>query len=218
MKARAGRYIKIIAGAITASALAVFVYVLVHATLYAPESESPLPASSWQSSVRPDSGFYQGNGSGPPATLASRRPSRLIIPALDIDANIQEVGITYGGNIGVPNNFTDVAWYKYGPVPGAPGTAIINGHLDNGLALPGIFKHLDSIGSGDEIDIADESGKLAKFTVETTDSYFYKKMPMTDIFTTAGKPRLALITCTGTWVSSDRTYDHRLVVIAVQAN
>src|SRR3989338_8569269 len=35
-------------------------------------------------------------------------PVRLIIPALNVNAKIQKVGITKKGNMAVPNNFVDV--------------------------------------------------------------------------------------------------------------
>jgi len=56
-------------------------------------------------------------------------------------------------NIGTPNNFTDVAWYSAGVVPGEVGSTIIVGHVDNGLGMAGVFIHLADIEMGDQVTI-----------------------------------------------------------------
>ena len=37
-----------------------------------------------------------------------------------------------------------VAWYRYGPTPGAPGSAVLAGHVD-WHGVPGIFFHLSEL-------------------------------------------------------------------------
>src|SRR6185369_5999302 len=39
-------------------------------------------------------------------------PARLSIPKINVDANIEQVGITYKGNMSTPPNYVDVGWYK----------------------------------------------------------------------------------------------------------
>jgi sortase (surface protein transpeptidase) len=150
--------------------------------------------------------------------VPSNYPSRLLIPSLNIDANVQKVGINVKGAMGTPNNFTDVAWYKYGVIPGNIGSAVIDGHVDNGLALAGVFKHLVDIKPGDDIYVVTEAGDKVHFTVTTVDTYNYKFVPVEDIFNNQNGSHLRLITCGGTWVPSGRTYDERLVVTAVLDN
>jgi sortase (surface protein transpeptidase) len=151
-------------------------------------------------------------------SIPSNYPSRLLIPSLNIDANVQKVGINAKGAMGTPNNFTDVAWYKYGVIPGNIGSAVIDGHVDNGLALAGVFKHLVDIKPGDDIYVVNEAGNKIHFTVTTVDTYNYKFVPVEDIFNNQNGSHLRLITCGGTWVPSGRTYDERLVVTAVLDN
>ncbi|MGH7141605.1 MAG: class F sortase [Minisyncoccia bacterium] len=121
--------------------VAVFGAVLVHAAFYAPEAESAAPIAS--------STPYAGATSG--ATFSANTPVRLVIPALNINANVQHVGISYAGNVMVPSNFTDAAWYRGSAEPGQQGMAVIDGHVDNGLGLAGVFKHLTDIKVGDDI-------------------------------------------------------------------
>lgn len=115
--------------------------------------------------------------------------------------------------MGTPSNFTDVAWYKYGPVPGALGSAVIDGHVDNGLALAGVFKHLVDIKIGDRVTTVTRDGSQLQFAVVAIETYPYQDTPSSTIFATAtDTARLNLITCEGTWVPGGKTYDHRLVV------
>lgn len=144
----------------------------------------------------------------------SDHPARLRIPALEVDAHVQEVGITASGNMATPNNFTDVGWYKYGTPPGFTGSAVIAGHVDNGLALPGVFKHLGDIQIGDDIYVESSGGEERRFRVVEIQTYPYTHVPRDVLFARRDAARLNLITCEGAWVWGERTYDRRLVVYA----
>jgi LPXTG-site transpeptidase (sortase) family protein len=114
-----------------------------------------------------------------------------------------------------PGNFTDVAWYKYGPAPGQPGDAVFDGHLDNGLGLPGVFKNLHNLRVGDDVAVEDANGTVLHFKVSDVESYPLEDAPAGDIFSESGPPRLTLITCDGVWEQQEKTYDHRLVITAL---
>jgi LPXTG-site transpeptidase (sortase) family protein len=178
-------------------AVAVFVTTLVSAVGYDPQSQ--LAAVITQPVA---------------TTTAARYPSRLLVPAINIDAHVQKTGITVAGNMGTPTNFTDVAWYEYGVIPGDSGDAVIDGHVDNGLALAGVFKHLNSIKVGDDVYVINVAGDELHFVVSAIDSYDYKNVPVDQIFNGKGAKNLILITCGGTWVPGERTYDQRIVVTA----
>jgi hypothetical protein len=70
-------------------------------------------------------------------------PTNLNIPNAKVTTNIIEVGITPKGNLDVPGNYTEVGWYKYGTRPGEVGSAVLDGHVDNGGKIPGPFKHFE---------------------------------------------------------------------------
>jgi sortase A len=143
-------------------------------------------------------------------------PVYLRIPSINVSAAVQQTGLSRKGNMGVPTNYTDVAWYKYGPIPGEKGSAVIDGHVDNGLSLPGVFKNLDRIKVGDTIIVKTAAGTERTFTVQETKMYPYKEVPTELLFNRTDRQRLNLITCTGAWLPGDKTYDQRLVVFAVQ--
>src|SRR5262249_51609088 len=126
-------------GIITLAAVVIFAWTAVHALFYAPDETF---APSGAAVVAP----------------TSSDPARLIIPSLSIDANVQYVGVKKDGSMGTPDNFTDVAWYRYGTIPGQLGSAVIDGHVDNGLALAGVFKHLQDIKVGDDVYVGTKDG------------------------------------------------------------
>lgn len=150
------------------------------------------------------------------APVASR-PERLIIPSLQIDALVQQVGIKANGAMATPSNFTDVGWYKYGTIPGQEGSAVIAGHLDNGLALPGVFKHLSELQVGDDLYVQTVDGSKLRFVVKDIKKYPYTAVPTEKVFNAQGAAQLNLITCEGSWLPSARTYDHRLIVYTTLA-
>lgn len=189
------RSLKIAAGLLlVVGGLAVFSYTLVNATIIAPQDGQGTPPQT--ASV----------------VAAGDVPMRLSIPALSIDAAVQETGLTKVGAMGTPSNFTDVAWYKYGPAPGQVGSAVIDGHVDNGLSLAGVFKHLGDINVGDDVYVTTQSGQQLHFRVSDIEIYPYKDAPSNLIFERNDAVRLNLITCDGTWVKGDKTYNERLVV------
>jgi len=140
-------------------------------------------------------------------------PHLLEIPSLGIKANVQYIGVKANGQLSTPSNFTSVGWYKDGPAPGEKGTSVIDGHVDNGLALAGVFKHLTDMKVGDSIYVVNNAGKKFKFIVTDVKLYSYKDTSENNVFVAADKiPHLNLITCTGDWVAHDKTYNQRLVV------
>lgn len=145
---------------------------------------------------------------------ARNGPNRLIIEKLGIDAFIQYVGISKTGNMAVPTNFKDVGWYKLGVKPGEKGNAVIAGHLDNALGLAGVFKKLQTLQQGDIIKVKNEDGKILQFKVSSTKTYAYNDNNTSEVFTGTGNSRLALITCGGTWIQSEKSYDKRIAVFA----
>lgn len=188
------RFFTVAIAVVAVLAVTVFVGTLVYA-LYAPSSEILVPA--WVS---------------PPTASTTSGPARLQIPSLTIDAKVQKVGITKKGEMGVPSNFWDVGWYKYGPSPGQLGSAVIAAHVDNALGLPGVFKHLEDMRVGNELYIIAEDGSTLRFLVVDMQYYPYNDAPVERIFGDEGSARLNLVTCSGEWIRSKQTYSKRLVV------
>lgn len=140
-------------------------------------------------------------------------PRRLIIPAIKATANIQSLGIGQGGEMEAPNNFQEVGWFNLGPRPGEHGVAVIAGHLNNEYGAAGIFWHLSKLKEGDDIYVADASGKTFRFKVSGNKIYSADSL-LEEIFERGGGARLNLITCNGAWDKNAQNYTKRLVVYA----
>jgi sortase (surface protein transpeptidase) len=142
-------------------------------------------------------------------------PVNLSIPNARVNAHVIPVGVTKTGNLDVPPNFVEVGWYKYGTKPGQVGNAVLDGHVDNGGSIDGVFKHLRDLNPGDDIFVNGADGAQLHFKVVHSDIYLTSKFPSDVVFNeNDGKPILKIITCHGTYVPSTKTYDHRLVVTA----
>src|SRR6185369_4384139 len=100
-----------IAVTVVAVAVVVFVMTLTNATFYSASDE-----------VSTTAGGQTGG----------RTPTRLRIETAGVNAPVQRVGVGKSGNMAVPTNYTDVGWYREGVVPGEAGSAVIDGHVDNG--------------------------------------------------------------------------------------
>ncbi len=141
-------------------------------------------------------------------------PNTLSIPSLDINAKVQQVGITTKGRMATPSNFKDVGWYRYGAKPGENGTAVIDGHLDNGLAFPAVFNKLGDIKVGDDIYVTNGESKTLHYVVTGSTLYDFNAEAVDVFAQNKNEKTLKLITCAGNWIDAFRTHDKRLVVSA----
>lgn len=144
------------------------------------------------------------------------RPERIIIPAVGVNADIIDIGVTPQNNLDVPPNFVQAGWYKYGPIPGAQGNAVIDGHVDNGGSTPGPFKNLKNVRIGDLISVKLNNDTYQTFRIASTSVVDYKKFPSESVFRGGSDSVLKIITCHGTFLPLADTYNQRLIVTAVK--
>jgi sortase (surface protein transpeptidase) len=143
-------------------------------------------------------------------------PSRIRIPALGIDTVVESVGLTARGLMDVPGNLWDTAWLQTGVKPGAPGQAVIDGHLDS-VRGSAVFADLHLLKPGDPIYVSDATGRELTFRVTALQVEPLDGFNTLRVFGPAHGRFLNLITCAGRFDPTRRTYDHRLVVFAVLA-
>lgn len=146
-----------------------------------------------------------------PTPILPSTPMRLKIPSISVDAKVQRVGVANSGRIGIPSNFSDVAWYKYSPPPGAVGNAVIDGHVDNAISLPAVFKDLVAIPEGADIFVVNAANETLHFKVVKKEWLDYDASSE-ELFATTSDRNLILITCTGDWNQSAREYSKRVIV------
>lgn len=135
---------------------------------------------------------------------------RLKIPAINVDASIQNVGTTSGGEMEVPSNTNDVGWFKLGPTPGENGSAVISGHFDGKNGEAGVFADLYKLKKGDKLFVENSGGKTTSFVVR--ESRTYDPGYAEEVFSSSDGAHLNLITCDGVWDGTKKSYNKRLVI------
>lgn len=143
------------------------------------------------------------------------RPERLRIDVLDIDAPVGEYGVAPSGQMDVPDNVTEAGWYKHGPSPGEPGSAVLAAHVDLRGPGRGLFYDLDELEVDDEVVVGYSDGESRRFRVVARSTYLKSELPLDVIFSREGDPVLTLITCGGGFSASEGSYDSNVVVYAV---
>lgn len=147
----------------------------------------------------------------------SIKPSVLTIPKLGIEAPIKEFGLDKEGNMELPENGKDVAWFEPGFQPGEKGNAVLAGHVDD-EKKPAVFFELKELEPGDEIHLQDEKGESLTFVVREKVAYKKDDAPLRTIFGPSQKRMLNLITCTGYFDHDIHNYVERLVVYTELVN
>lgn len=138
-------------------------------------------------------------------------PSRLRIPAINVDAPVIATGILDNGEMDVPNDFVSTGWFENGYVPGEPGNSVIAGHVDSKDG-PAVFYDIGKLEIGDEVLVTSDEGQDLTFVVERVEIYPVDDSPLREIFGFSNGSRLNLITCTGEYNKEGLFYEDRLVV------
>jgi sortase (surface protein transpeptidase) len=132
------------------------------------------------------------------APLPPSAPVRLRIPGIRVDTPVTGLGLAADGSLEVPpaGNTRLAGWYRNGPPPGARGTAIIAGHVDNARG-PAVFYALGSLRKGHRIEVTRRDGRTAVFTVDAVEVYANADFPDREVYGAADRAELRLITCGG---------------------
>ncbi|MDY7084573.1 MAG: class F sortase [Actinomycetota bacterium] len=144
-------------------------------------------------------------------------PSRLRVPALDLDAAVDAVGIdARTGDFAVPPSVDEVGWYRYGPGFSArAGSIVIAGHVDSAAEGKGAFFKLGTLNAGDAVTLVGPDGRDRRFEVVARERYRKTAIPLEKYFARDGAARLTLITCGGPFDAETRHYRDNVVVTAV---
>ncbi len=160
-----------------------------------------------------DSGVAEQASSTPqPAVQAIAQPQRLIITSLELDADVELVGLAKDGRMDIPKLDENVAWYQLGAKPGEIGSAVIAGHYDAKDGGPAVFYELGEVKPGDEVTIVGSGGQSLVFVVTEVAKYKDEDFPLEKVFNQTDTRRLNLITCAGTFNQQQKNYSDRLVV------
>lgn len=126
------------------------------------------------------------------------------------DTLVVPVGVTDDGFFDVPAR-EDIGWYRFGPEPGAPGSAVLAAHITLD-GVDGAFRHLADFEAGDVITVVYDDGSESDFEVQALAQYDKEVLPLERLFDRTGPARLVLITCGGAFNPQVRSFEDNLIV------
>jgi len=186
------------------------------ATAGAPVQQSlGAPSSPEAASAEPGDLFTVTARPAAPATAEQRPvPVRLTVPERGVDAVIDAVGVQPDGQMTLPADVDRVGWYRFGPEPGADGSAVIAGHVDDRVQGLGAMAPLREAEVGDEIVVTGSAGTATRWRVVSRELIQKQALPLERLFARGGPPRLTLITCGGPFLPEIGSYRDNVVVVA----
>ena len=156
-------------------------------------------------------------------------PTRMSIPALNVDAPIETIGLdrrarpgsTGQAPLGAPKDQRKAGWYAAGPKPGSgTGTVLTNGHTyRDGSA---IFQQdfTAKVALGQQIDLLIDNGSTCSYRISAVwrDVDAVTDYPLLvaseHLYDQRGPERLFLETCGGPWVESAGRFKDINVILA----
>ncbi|MGP9020959.1 class F sortase [Streptomyces sp. BR1] len=146
--------------------------------------------------------------------LAPSEPVRIRIPAIRVDAPVLPLGLAGDGSLAVPppGKSDSAGWYKDGTAPGAVGTAVMAGHVDDARG-PAVFYALGVLKKGARVEVVRRDRGTAVFTVDAVEVFGNDGFPNRRVYGAVGRPELRVITCGGGF-SEASGYRGNVVVFA----
>ncbi|MFF8292394.1 class F sortase [Streptomyces sp. NPDC016309] len=144
--------------------------------------------------------------------LPAAAPVRVRIPEIGVDAPVMRLGLAPDRSLEVPpaGNPNVAGWYADGTPPGAKGTALVVGHVDNAEG-PAVFYALGALKKGHRVEVARDDGRTAVFTIDAIEVYEKDGFPDRKVYGAADRAELRVITCGGGF---DRKTGYRGNVVA----
>jgi predicted outer membrane protein len=140
-------------------------------------------------------------------------PVKLALPGV-LEATVTPVATAHDGALQVPRTTADVGWWAAGAAPGsAGGTVLLAGHVDTARGR-GVFAALSQVPVGARVAVTDGDGDEHWYRIVARRTYQQDALPA-DLFRGAAKPRLALVTCTGSYDRLNHMYSQNLVLYGV---
>lgn len=146
-------------------------------------------------------------------TASGPAASRVVIPAIGVDAPMIELGLNPDDSLEVPAESDETGWWSGGAFPGERGAAVIAGHVDS-TSGPAVFFRLGELDPGDEIQVTARSGQVERFIVERSKAAPKDDFPTREVYEATAGPSLRLITCTGQFAEQTGHYEDNLIVFA----
>jgi len=148
----------------------------------------------------------------PALTVLTSLPARMLIPALELDYEVQSMGADATGTMMVAPALEVVSWFDRSPIPGNEGNAIFGAH-NTWKGKHSKIYDLDGLEIGDEMEIEYEDGTSLRFLLESVFVYELRTAPAHLIMDPGGEQKVTIITCKPPFNAQRGTSDYRIVAI-----
>jgi sortase (surface protein transpeptidase) len=135
-----------------------------------------------------------------------------------VTAAVIPVGVDNAGAMVIPEQVSTLGWYRFSASPGATvGSIVIAGHVDSAAQGLGAFSRLRDAPVGARIELTGASGRVWTYRVVAREEFPKTTVPLGQLFSHYGAPRLTLVTCGGAFDAAARSYEDNIVVTALPA-
>jgi sortase (surface protein transpeptidase) len=152
------------------------------------------------------------------APMPYSAPTRIAVPAVNLDADVISVDLNADGSIGTPSlaNAKVAGWYDRGPAPGQPGAAVLDAHVDSSRMSDyrGAFFYLGLAKPGMSINVTRADHSVAVFTIDEVQVAQKSDFPTVQVYAPTPYPSLRLITCGGDYDKKSHEYLGNTIVYA----
>jgi len=216
---------------ILASGAGAVIFETIHATRSHPAVHSAARGHKRQESQKDGHGLSDTHPPHAPTSSTSpvSQASASTVPAgAPVDLSMPAIGVA--SKLGPPRGLTPQGtitdaplsgptwslpwWYDRGVQPGAPGSAVILGHIDSAAGGEGVFYHLATSRPGDQITLTLADGQVSQWRVTTTHLYSDSDFPDKMVYSPSGPPTLRLVSCGGAFDYTTHEYVSAWVITA----
>jgi LPXTG-site transpeptidase (sortase) family protein len=142
------------------------------------------------------------------------RPVRLRIPAIGVDSQLEELGVTRRGRLEAPLDPQRAGWFPGSAVPGELGPAVVAGHRDSKVG-PAVFWRLTDLRAGAEVIVTRSDGVVVRFEVAQVRRVPRASFPTEQVYGATPDSMLRLITCGGLYDHVHGRYLDNVLVVAL---
>lgn len=165
--------------------------------------------------MRPSSKPVGSKSSQPPGATQPAIPTSIMLGGSHQQIRIVPIAVSSTGILEPPADIATAGWWVGGPRPGAPGRAVIAGHIDSTAGL-GAFAALADLHVGDLVQLAGTAGPIRRYRVTDRQEIEKTRLDPATLNRTKNHSDILLVTCIGNFDRSTRSYDSNLLVTAVE--
>ena len=149
------------------------------------------------------------------APLPASSPMTIEITVIKVNAPVTRLDLNANGTIQVPplSDHNLAGWYDRSVMPGARGTSVILGHVDD-YAGASVFYNVKNLHKDDAIYVNRADGVTAEFAVDGVQKAAKTNFPTSDVYGNVPYPALRLVTCGGPFNAKTGEYLDSIVVYA----